>query len=217
MGIMNKMKTVPAWTLVWTYVDDYQGDSRYYSESLKQTAMPKGKLQYNKLFITEGVKGWGTTEGSFLSNIGVLEIQTNRFKGLSAEAFKQHLQDENVLITYETIDSVEEKIVNSMATVGLWTLDWEVNGNFLRSSAINQIKFPGNDIAFVGECSMDYTPIGISPLSSSTEKRIAVAASKRLYVRDSRFRTAEALIQHLTDNHITITYQTNKDQTEEII
>lgn len=111
MGIMNKMKTVEAWMRTdwtqhpnitgWFYIVDIQSAhgngvcNKYQRYDGSAADVPNGHFkidsQYSRIIIRD------TSHSDVVS-------------------FRQHLQDENVIITYETINSVEEKLISNPYT-----------------------------------------------------------------------------------------------------
>lgn len=117
MGIMNKMKTVDLGTLNWEYSLSvgrmrFKGTGlpiprvgvviedkpRAYCSLYKVISQEDYQLGKNGLYL-------GTADNS--DTVFVSDPSFN-----DVASFTQHLQDENAMLTYETIDSVEEEIVS---------------------------------------------------------------------------------------------------------
>lgn len=107
MGIMNKAKTVDLGTLNYYEYGSTDTVDQFYSSSIDSSLSNYGKLQVEG-FENKQEKLPNTVYASYGN--GKLYFRLPKGKYSSPAAFKSAMQ--GVLLTYETIDSVEEEIVS---------------------------------------------------------------------------------------------------------
>lgn len=199
MGIMNKMTTVALKDLDWR-VDSY---------GFNATGLPDDcKIGTSHSDVIAKVSGFDLTWSWALSADNTYSISTrkiwiraDRFNR-DVPAFVQYLEDVNAVLTYETIDSVEEKIVNSMKTKA--TPTWTYSNDY--AYIILNDRKPGANVAYAWN----------KPLP----------ANMRFYFNTANFGcvlsfphayypSRDAVNAVMADK--VLTYQLNTDITEEII
>lgn len=115
MGIMNKMKTVDLGILGWR-VNPYVDNAFSAELSSTGTYAKHSDVEGYTYSISRADKTW------FFANAGTILFVDASIS--TPQAFKSAMQ--GVILTYETIDSVEEKIINGW---NLWDEQWK-NGTF---------------------------------------------------------------------------------------
>lgn len=135
MPIISKAKTVPAWNLDWSVY------SNRFSAPIENDTKPNGMA-----YIT-GYKSGPYDPGIEIGSVN-FKVYDSRF-GYTAsglDAFKQYLQDNQIMLTYETVDTVEESIVS-------YHLPQLVNGSMNEDYAIitgQRVIIPKTDSAIAG-------------------------------------------------------------------